>query len=234
MRKLLCGLAAGFLLLCVPAAAFAADTGATLSKTEAADKIEATAKQAGLETKVVECLKHAAQKNDTEACIKSPSPILPATNEIIWGGLSFILLFIVMAKFGVPAAKGMMDARTERIRNSLDEADKAKLDAESVLSEYQRQLTDARTESSRIIEEARAQAEQVRRDLIARAEAEAAELRQRNAEQVSAERDRVMGELKGQVSELAIELAGKVVERNLDHDTNMQLIESYIASVGSR
>jgi F-type H+-transporting ATPase subunit b len=234
MRKLLCGLAVVFLVLSVPAAAYAAESGAALSKTEAADRIEASAKSAGLDTKVVECLKHAAEKNDTEACIKAPSPILPATNEIVWGGLSFILLFVVMAKFGVPAAKGMMDARTDRIRNSLDEADKAKLDAESVLGEYQRQLSDARTESARIIEEARAQAEQVRRDLIARAEAEAAELRQRNAEQVGAERDRVMGELQGQVSELAIELAGKVVERNLDRDTNLQLIESYISSVGSR
>jgi F-type H+-transporting ATPase subunit b len=234
MRKLLTGLAVGFLVVCIPATAFAAASGVTQTKAQASVKIEEEAKAAGLDTKVVECLKHAAAKNDTEACITSPSPIMPATNEIIWGGLSFILLFLVMAKFGVPAAKGMMDARTDRIRNSLDEADRAKLDAESVLGEYQRQLSDARTESARIIEEARAQAEQVRRDLIARAEAEAAELRQRNAEQVGAERDRVMGELQGQVSELAIELAGKVVERNLDRDTNLQLIESYISSVGSR
>jgi F0F1-type ATP synthase membrane subunit b/b' len=35
------------------------------------------------------------------------------------------------------------------------------------------------------------------------------------------------------VAELAIELAEKVVERNLDRDTNMALIESFINQVGS-
>src|SRR5882672_3421513 len=109
MRKLLVGLAAGFLFLSVPVAAHAAESGATVSKSEASIKIEEEAKAAGLDTKVVECLKHAAAKNDTEACITSPSPIMPAANELLWGGLSFVALLVVMVKFGVPAAKKMMD-----------------------------------------------------------------------------------------------------------------------------
>jgi F-type H+-transporting ATPase subunit b len=126
-----------------------------------------------------------------------------------------------------------MDSRADKIRTSIDDAERAKNEAETVLADYQRQLAEARAESSRIIEEARAQAETVRRDIIARAEAEAVELRQRNAEQVAAERGRVMGELQGQVATLAIELAEKVVESNLDRDTNTRLIESYIATVGN-
>jgi F-type H+-transporting ATPase subunit b len=153
---------------------------------------------------------------------------------MIYGGLAFLVLLAALWKFGYPAIKGGMDARAEKIRTSIDDADKAKNEAETVLADYQRQLTEARAEASRIIEDARAQAEQVRRDVIARAEAEGAELRQRNAEQVGAERDRVMGELQGQVATLAIELAEKVVESNLDRETNTRLIESYIASVGSR
>jgi F-type H+-transporting ATPase subunit b len=138
-----------------------------------------------------------------------------------------------MWKFGIPAAKSMMDARTERIRNDLDGADRARSEAETVLADYQRQLAEARTEATRIIEEARQQADQVRRDLTARAEAEGAELRQRNADQIAGERDRVLGELRTQVGVLAIELAGKVVESNLDQETNQRLIESYISSVGN-
>jgi F-type H+-transporting ATPase subunit b len=169
-----------------------------------------------------------------DACQTAPNPILPATNELLWGGFAFIVLFGLFAWKGYPAVKGAMDARAKKISDDLDEAEQAKTDASSVLVEYQRQLADARTESSRIIEEARAQAEQVRRDLIARAETEGAELRQRNAEQVAAERDRVMGELQGQVAALAIELAEKVVESSLDRETNTRLIESYISSVGAR
>jgi F-type H+-transporting ATPase subunit b len=181
-----------------------------------------------------ECIHLLEQGQAVDACQTAPNPILPATNELLWGAFAFIVLFGLFAWKGYPAVKGAMDARAKRISDSLDEAEKAKVDAETILSEYQRQLADARTEASRLIDEARAQAEQVRRDLIAKAEAEAAELRQRNAEQVAAERDRVLGEIRGQVAALAIELAEKVVESNLDRDTNTRLIENYINSVGAR
>ena len=181
-----------------------------------------------------ECIKNVEAKDDPEACNKAPKPILPATNEIVWGAISFAILFVVLGKFGYPAIKKAMTDRTEKIRTNLDEAEQAKAEAVGVLADYQQKLAEARTESARIIEEARAQAETVKRDLIARAEAEATELRQRNAEQVAGERDRVMGELQGQVATLAIELAEKVVEANLDRDTNTRLIENYIASVGTR
>jgi F-type H+-transporting ATPase subunit b len=232
-RKLLCGVAASAFVLLVPAAtahaAVAETTEEAIHAVETAHKAEG-----GISAKTEECVKLALEKNDPEACQESPSPIMPATNEILWGGLAFFFLLIALWKFGIPAATNMMHERTERIRGDLDTADKARSDAETVLAEYRTQLAESRTEASRIIEEARQQAEQVRRDLTARAEAEAAELRARNVEQLAAERDRVLGELRGQVASLAVELAEKVVESNLDREANLALIESYINSVGSR
>ena len=198
------------------------------------DEIHHAEEEGLIEFNVAECAILALENNDEERCQESPSPIMPATNELVYGGLAFLVLLGVLWKFGVPAASRMMTERADKIRNSLDEAERAKTEAETILAEYQRQLADARAESARIVEEARADAEQVRRDTIARAEAEANELRQRNAEQVGAERDRVMGEMQGQVAALAIELAEKVVESNLDREANTRLIENYITSVGAR
>ena len=218
IRKLLAVVAIGLTLLAIPATtAYAAE-----SAPHFADKASK------------ECAEKLDKGGVVDDCQKAPNPILPATNELIWGGLAFVVLFGLLAKFGYPAIKTGMETRADKIRTSIDDAEKAKTEAETVLADYQRQLADARAESSRIIEEARAQAETVRRDLIARAEAEAAELRVRNAEQIAGERDRVMGELQGQVATLAIDLAEKVVESNLDRETNTRLIESYISSVGTR
>jgi len=218
IRKLLAVVAIGLTLVAIPATtAYAAE-----SAPHFADKASK------------ECAEKLDKGGVVDDCQKAPNPILPATNELIWGGLAFVVLFGLLAKFGYPAIKTGMETRADKIRTSIDDAEKAKTEAETVLADYQRQLADARAESSRIIEEARAQAETVRRDLIARAEAEAAELRVRNAEQIAGERDRVMGELQGQVATLAIDLAEKVVESNLDRETNTRLIESYISSVGTR
>jgi F-type H+-transporting ATPase subunit b len=161
------------------------------------------------------------------------NPILPATNELIWGSLAFLVLVGLMAKLAYPAVTQAMDDRTEHIRSAIDEADATKAQAQSVLADYQRQVADAKGEAARIIEEARQTADALKRDLTARAEAEAAELRQRNAEQIAAERDRVMSELQGQVATLAIELAEKVVGGSLDQERSMRLIETYINEVGS-
>jgi F-type H+-transporting ATPase subunit b len=238
MRKLLCGIAVAVLAL----AASATLAGAQEADEEHAEdpihdvveEIHHLEEEGEIELNVAECAILALENNDEERCVEAPEPIMPATNELVYGGLAFVVLLVVLWKFGVPAASKMMTVRTEKIRADLDAAESAKAEAETVLAEYQRQLADAKAESARIVEEARVQADQVGKDIKARAEAEANELRQRNAEQVGAERDRVLGEMQGQVATLAIELAEKVVESNLDRETNTRLIENYIATVGTR
>ena len=162
------------------------------------------------------------------------NPILPESKEVIWFTLAFAILFFVMKKYALPPVQEAMEARTEKIRRNLDDADRIKEEAQSVLEDYQRQLADAKQESNRIIEEARQTADQLRRDLMQRAEAEVTELRERTREEIRAAQERATSELQARVAELAIELAEKVVESSLDRDRNMQLIERYIEQVGAQ
>ncbi|MDQ1374082.1 MAG: F-type H+-transporting ATPase subunit b [Actinomycetota bacterium] len=180
-----------------------------------------------------ECIKLLEGGKTPDDCQKAPSPIKPATNELVWGALSFIIVFGLLSKLAYPAIKKAMDERTNKIREGLDDAERTRAEAQTILEEYQRQLNDARNESNRIIEEARQTAEQLRQDLMQRAEAEVGELRRRAQEDIAAAQERATADLRAQVAELAIELAEKVVERNLDRDTNMALIESFITQVGS-
>jgi F-type H+-transporting ATPase subunit b len=164
---------------------------------------------------------------------QAPNPILPAGNEIIWGALAFALLFIFIAKVGYPAVKKGLDARADKIRGSLDEAEKAKDEANSILEQYRGQLADAKGESSRIIEEARQAADKLRQDLKKQAEAEVAEIKQRAQDDIAAQVERAMGDLRARVADMTIELTEKVVQRNLDRETNLALIERFIDEAGS-
>jgi|SRR5687768_144594 len=181
-----------------------------------------------------ECIEILEDNGKPEDCHEAPSPILPETKEIVWGAISFTILFVLLAKFAYPSIKQGMQARTDRIRDNLDDAERVRTEANTILEEYQRQLADARNESNRIIEEARQTADQLRRDLMQRAEAEVNELKQRTQDDINAARDRTMGELREQVAGLAIELAEKVVGANLDRQTNLALIDRYIEQVGSQ
>jgi F-type H+-transporting ATPase subunit b len=165
---------------------------------------------------------------------QSKNPILPSTPEIVWGLFSFILLLAILWKFAFPAVNKQMQARTEKIRNNIDEAQKVRNEAEQILADYQRQLADARGEANRIIEEARQAAEQLRHDMVRRADQEVAELRQRNAEELRMAQERALSQLQSQVRNIALELAEKVIGANLDKERNLALIDQYIAELNSR
>jgi len=164
---------------------------------------------------------------------KAPNPIVPSGTEMIYGIGAFLVVLFFMWKFAYPAVRKTMNDRTERIRTNLDNAERVRTEAETILEDYQRQLNDARSEANRIIEEARQTAESLRRDLMTRAEAEVAELRVRASEEVTAAQDRALSELQARIANLAIAAAEKVVEKSLDRETNLALVENYIRSVGA-
>ena len=180
-----------------------------------------------------ECIHVLEDGGEPEDCHEAPNPILPETNEIIWGSVGFAIVFGFIYWKGLPAIKGGMNARTERIRNDLDSAEAVKAEADSVLADYRAQLAEAKTESSRIIEEARQQAEAMKRELAARADAEIAEMRQKTAADIEAAKVQAIADLRGEVTALAIGAAEQVIERNLDDAANRELVESYINRVGA-
>ena len=198
---------------------------------EALAVLEQTA-ATGVDAGAAEKLKSFEKK--LEGCLESPNPILPEVTEIIWGGIAFVVLLALMQWKLFPAVKRGMDRRAEKIRDDLDAAETARTEALEVKAGYEAELADARAEAGRIIDAARADAEGVRADLIARAEAEAAELRQRSDVDVEAAKRQALSDLQSDVSAIVIGAAETVIGQNLDHDTQMQLIESYIDEVGSR
>ncbi len=85
--------------------------------------VEAEAKANGateIDTHCIAIIQEAALLED---CQEAPNPMLPETNEIIWGFIGFAVVFFFVWKMGLPAIKKSMDARTERIRNDLDAAE---------------------------------------------------------------------------------------------------------------
>lgn len=174
-----------------------------------------------------------AFENDLEDCKKAKSLVTPALPEIIWGGLAFLIVLAVLMKFAFPALKKGLKAREDKIREDLESASKAREDAEAESAQYRAQIGDARSEANVIIEDARADAERIRREVVARAEAEASDIRERAQEDIRLAQERAMSDLRAQVTDLSIGLAERVVERNLDRDTQVALIESYINSVGN-
>jgi len=232
IRTALAALLLGLGLVVLGGTAVHAQTSSSSSTESTASTSTSAAKPAGEAEE--DCIKLLEEGKKIDDCQKAPSPIMPATNELIWGTISFVVLFLLLYKFAWPALKNGMDARTERIRSDLDAADSAKSDAERILEDYRTQLADARNESARIIEEARQAADSLRRDQEQRLQTELAELRERAAGDIEAAKRQAIADLRGDVAELAIGAAEVIVQRSLDRDTQARLVDNYIEQVASR
>ena len=181
-----------------------------------------------------ECIDKLEKGGSIDDCQKAPSPIIPEKNEIIWGALSFLILFAAIAKFAYPALKKGIEARSDRIRDDLAAADQAKVDGEAALAQYKAQIADAKSEAARIIEEARQQADALKKEQEARLQTELAEMRSRAAADVESAKAQAVADLQGDVAKLAIGAAEVVVQKNLDAATQTQLVENYINQLASR
>ncbi|MFN8037040.1 MAG: F0F1 ATP synthase subunit B [Acidimicrobiia bacterium] len=223
-------------LLCAGLLAVTPIVALSVTATEAAAATPRAVKSGELRDCVEEALKKTKEadlKTAVDDCHKAPSLIAPATSELFWGAIAWAIVAFMLMKFGFPAVKKTLKAREDRIRDDLEAAEQAKAQADTELDQYRGQLADARNEANRIIAEARQSADDVKRDLVKAAEAEVAEMKARSAADVQRQTTQAMADLQARVGRLSIDLAEKIVERNLDHDTQMALVESYINQVGN-
>src|SRR5690606_39811739 len=100
-----------------------------------------------------ECLEILEEGGEVDDCQEAPNPLLPETNEIIWGALGFAVVFFFLWRFGMPQMRQAMANRTEKIRADIQAAEDQRSEADAVLAEYRAQLNDAKAEAGRIIEE---------------------------------------------------------------------------------
>lgn len=141
--------------------------------------------------------------------------VLPKSDELIWGSIAFLILFVALAKVAFPAINKILQARAEKIRSGLESAERSKVEADRTLEQYRRQLADARAEAQRIVDEAKKTGEALRADIASRAQREAEEIRQRAQAEAGREREQAFQSLRETVGDLSIRLATKVVEQEL-------------------
>jgi F-type H+-transporting ATPase subunit b len=168
------------------------------------------------------------QTETEEPGAEEHNPILPEPDELIFGGLAFLLVLVVLARYAFPRINQGLKERSDRIQGDLEKAESSRTEAEQMLSRYEEQLQEARSEAGRIIDEARRTADSMRKDLLAKAEDEANQVVARAQEEIRAERDRAFGELRQQVGELSVELAARVVGESMDKERQLRLVEGYI------
>ena len=144
------------------------------------------------------------------------NPLIPHTAELIVGAVAFTLLFLTLRKFVVPMFEKAYTDRTNAIQGGMERAEKAQLEAQRALTQYNDQLSKAREEAQTLREEARVQGAAIIEDLRTKAQEEAARITATAHASIEAERQQAIASLRNEVGTLAVELASKIVGEALD------------------
>lgn len=147
---------------------------------------------------------------------------------LIWTIITFLLLLVVLRKVAWKPLLAALEQREDTIRNSLEEAQRARREAEQLLAENQRILTDATRESGRILEQGRAEAERLRASLTEQARTEAARLVDDARREIGRERQLAIQELKATAADLALAAAGRLLSTTVTDTEHRRLVTEFI------
>lgn len=163
-----------------------------------------------------------------------PNPLVALTPGLyIWTIITFLLLLYVLAKFAWKPLLKMLEDRENLIKSSLKDAEKAKLELESLTQESEAITAKARSEAQSILAESKSAADKVKEDTIAKAKDQAIKIRDDAKKQIEVEKDKAISDIKQEVVNLTLSVAEKLINKNLNDADNKSLIEESLKKVKS-
>lgn len=145
--------------------------------------------------------------------------------DLIFQIIAFILLVWLLNRYAFKPILKVLDERAERVRESLEAAERARAEVAQAEQRSLEELQTARVQAQEIVSRAREQSEQTIAQSRAAAREEAEKVRAQFETQMHADQARARDELRHEVADLAILAASRVVRRSLDPAQHRELIE---------
>jgi F-type H+-transporting ATPase subunit b len=131
------------------------------------------------------------------------------TPQLFWLLVTFVLLYLLMAKVALPRVAQVLETREKRIAGDLAEAERLKVETEQAIASYEAALAKARAEAQATADATRQKVTQDAAAAKARVEAELATKSKAAETAILAARDRALASL----DQMAAEAAASIVQR---------------------
>ena len=159
--------------------------------------------------------------------------LIPDMNEFIPMLIVFLIILVILAKFGWPVVDGIITKRTDTIREALKKSEEAQAEAEATLAQYKQELADAKAEAAQIVADAKKTGEAVKADIQAQAERESAAMIEKAKVTIEAEKKAAISDLQGSIADISVDVAGRLIGQDLSDAEHRKIIERYVNEAGS-
>jgi len=152
---------------------------------------------------------------------------------LLWTVITFVVLLLLLWKTAWKPIVEALDARAEKIRGDIDQADKSRQEAEKVLAEHKELMANAKDESAKIIAQGRVEAEKVKNDIIEKAQSEAKDLAERVKKEIAMAKDSALADLKTEVVTISTEIASRIIDKALKTEDQNALVAEALNKIGT-
>lgn len=164
-----------------------------------------------------------------------PAILTPDLGLLFWMLVAFLVVFIVLAKFGFPAIVNMVEERKNYIDNSLRKAHEANEKLANIQKESEALLQEARQRQSEILKEASATRDNMVAQAQNKAREESARIVAEARAQIETEKQAAIADIRQQVAQLSVSIAEKILRQNLSDDkAQMQYVDKLLDEVSSK
>ncbi|BBE26051.1 F0F1 ATP synthase subunit B [Latilactobacillus curvatus] len=140
----------------------------------------------------------------------------------------FIILVALVGKFAFGPVSKMMQDRSDKITNDLDNAARSREDAAKLAAQRATELKNSKSEAVEIVNAAKQNGEKQREGMVTLAQEEVQTLKQNAKKDIEQSRLDALNSVRDDVAQLSIEIASKLIKKELSVTDQKSLINSYI------
>lgn len=161
--------------------------------------------------------------------------LTPSVGLLFWMTLTFLIVLLILWKFGFPAITKMVKERKEYIDDSLKKAHEAASRLENIRQEGEAILQEARAKQADILKEAAATRDAIVEKAQDKAREESARIISEAKSEIENEKKAAISDIRKQVATLSVEIAEKVLRGKLSDDkAQMNLIDRILDEVAPK
>jgi len=155
--------------------------------------------------------------------------VKPGVGVMIWTLIAFGITLLILRKLAFPRIAEALDKRRLAIDESIDAAERTRVEAERLLAEYRERLREAREQADDIIARARKASDKVQEDAKLEANEKREELMEQTRRDIEQETRRAIEQIRREVADLTVIATEKVTRKSLDDEDHRRLIEEALS-----
>lgn len=150
---------------------------------------------------------------------------------ILWTVVTFLILLFILSKFAWKPILSSLHERENQIKESLEKAETARLEAEKLIAANKANIYKAEEEAQKIVEQSREYAEKLKTQILEESKLNAKKMIADASVEIERKNAEAFSKLKSQVAEIAVDAAEKIIRQNLDKEKQLNIVNKYLDDI---